>query len=458
MRASRLSLVVVALLPVAFAACGVDSESVMAPPATGAAGVSGKGGAGLSGQGGSENPGGTGGKAGTGGKGGAAGTGGKAGAGGVDAGAGGDTNGGAAGDTTNGGAAGDTTNGGAAGDTTNGGAAGDTTNGGAAGDTTNGGAAGDTTNGGAAGDTTNGGAAGDTSGGAAGDTTNGGAAGDTTNGGAAGDTSGGAAGDTSGGAAGDTSGGAAGDTTNGGAAGDTTNGGAAGTAGAGGSAGAGGAAGDTSGGAAGAVGGAAGAGGAPPKMCGNGKVDKGEECDALLGVPGGLSCTANCTLDCNIPNVAFREPTSGLCYFIAGTGAGNVKWDDAVKLCAETGAVLAHYRPVGTESEDKRRQNIAAGFAGSNESPWVAARQGSTSDGCFGRPKQNWQWSTAAGKPGVDSVGWKSGEPNDSGGIACDYEDGDEDCACADPKDTLRMNDTDCGDTRPALCQQGPKP
>jgi hypothetical protein len=413
MRASRLSLVVVALLPVAFAACGVDSESVMAPPATGAAGVSGKGGAGLSGQGGSENPGGTGGKAGTGGKGGAAGTGGKAGAGGVDAGAGGDTNGGAAGDTTNGGAAGDTTNGGAAGDTTNGGAAGDT------------------------------------SGGAAGDTTNGGAAGDTTNGGAAGDTSGGAAGDTSGGAAGDTSGGAAG---------DTTNGGAAGTAGAGGSAGAGGAAGDTSGGAAGAVGGAAGAGGAPPKMCGNGKVDKGEECDALLGVPGGLSCTANCTLDCNIPNVAFREPTSGLCYFIAGTGAENVKWDDAVKLCAETGAVLAHYRPVGTESEDKRRQNIAAGFAGSNESPWVAARQGSTSDGCFGRPKQNWQWSTAAGKPGVDSVGWKSGEPNDSGGIACDYEDGDEDCACADPKDTLRMNDTDCGDTRPALCQQGPKP
>lgn len=222
-------------------------------------------------------------------------------------------------------------------------------------------------------------------------------------------------------------GGAGGAPTGGGAGGDTS------VAGAGGF---------VNGGGFGTGGRAGAAGGGPGPVCGNGKVEKGEECDPGLaaGNPRALECSSDCKECPGLLHV-------GTCYFVPKEK--KTVWEDAAKVCAEHDAELSSPSITEFGALAGSPPPGKPGLPGKDEILWAAVRQAEDAKG----PKLGWTWR-AGSEDGeeVNSLNWSTSEPNDLGHT--DEQTPGEDCGAVIRSRGFKYDDKVCESEYAVLCER----
>jgi cysteine-rich repeat protein len=178
-------------------------------------------------------------------------------------------------------------------------------------------------------------------------------------------------------------------------------------------------------GGAGGVVGSGGAGGVVASGCGNGKLDPGEECDDKNKVDGD-GCDS-CDVACVGGGV--EHPMTHHCYLIGGTPVG---WDAAKISCeAAPGYYLAVLATV-PEIDFIKLSPLA--------DVWIGGK----------KVNNAWTWVNDEDWIYVDNMPpWRSGQP--AGGADC-VELG----SVADGNDAGTLNDSDCLNPKPYLCERDP--
>ena len=115
-----------------------------------------------------------------------------------------------------------------------------------------------------------------------------------------------------------------------------------------------------------------------------------------------------------------------------------LSWEDAAEACARLGGSLATIGDAATDAA-LGAYKPAPGFgSAAGTGVWIGLSYQRSDDG------DRWQWATG---DALGYEGWRSGEPNDWGGVA-------EDCAVKwydDQEDG--WDDAPCGSLRPSLCE-----